>query len=145
MSIARSAPARSTSAVRPAILAVAVAGAALVTIAVWGIAQAVADLNVRLGSRSVSHVGVTSVLLVSVLAALAAIATRQVAQRTLARPGRMWTRAAAIVLVVSLAGPLSAGTTVATMLSLVAMHLAAAAILIAMLRPGLPRHREASR
>lgn len=98
----------------------------------------------RLGSGSVSHVGAASVLLVSVLGALAAIATRQVAERTLARPGRAWTRAAVIVLVVSLAGPLSAGTTVASKLSLAAMHLAAATVLIATLRPGLSRRREAS-
>jgi hypothetical protein len=142
MSIAPSTSARTTSAARTATLALA--GAALVTIAVWGIAQTVAGLNVRLGSGSVSHVGVASVLLVSVLAALAALATRQVAERTLARPRRAWTRAAVIVLVVSLAGPLGAGTTVASKLSLAAMHLAAAAVLIATLRPGLSRRREAS-
>lgn len=142
MAIAPSMSARIISAARTATLALA--GAALATIAVWGIAQTVAGLNVRLGSGSVRHVGVASVLLVSVLAALAAIATRQVAERTLARPRRVWTRAALIAVVVSLAGPLSAGTTVATKLSLAAMHLAVAAVLIATLRPGLSRRREAS-
>lgn len=143
MSIAPSTPARTTGAARTATLAVA--GAALVTIVVWAIAQTVAGLNVRLGSGSVSHVGVASVLLASALGALAAIATRQVAERTLARPRRVWTRAAAIVLVVSLAGPLGAATTVATKLSLAAMHLAVASVLIATLRPGLSQRRKASR
>jgi hypothetical protein len=142
MGIGPSMSARTICAARTAALAVACA--ALVTIAVWGIAQTVAGLNVRLGSGSASHVGVASVLLVSVLAALAAIATRQGAERTLTRPRRVWTRTALIVLVVSLAGPLSAGTTVAIELCLAAMHLAAGAVLIATLRPGPSRRREAS-
>lgn len=142
MSIAPSTSARTTSAARTA--TVALAGAALVTIALWVIAQTVAGLNVRLGSGSASHIGAASALLVSVLATLAAIATRQVAERKLARPGRVWTRAAVLVVVASLAGPLAAGTTVATKLSLAAMHLAVAAVLIATLRPGLSPRQEAS-
>lgn len=109
-------------------------GTVMATIAVWAITQTIAELKVRLGSGPATHVGAPSVLVVSVLAALAAFGTRALAERIFDRPDRTWTRLAACALVVSLAGPLSAGTTAATKVSLACMHLAAAAVLIATLR-----------
>jgi hypothetical protein len=125
-------PARGLGAARTA--AMAVTGTATATISVWAIAQATAGLRVRLGSGPVTHVGAPSVLVVSVLAALAALGTRALAERIFTNPGRTWSRLAAGALVVSLVGPLSAGTTMITKVLLVCMHIAAAAVLIAILR-----------
>jgi hypothetical protein len=115
----------------------AVAATPVATLAVWAVAQSVADLNVRVGANSASHVGPLTVLIVSLMVGVAAWATRLSLERSNAqRAGRAWVKLALIVLVVSLAGPLSAGTNATTKLALACMHLAAAAVLIpALARP----------
>jgi hypothetical protein len=70
---------------------------------------------------------------VSVLATLAAWVTRCLADRQLAHPRRIWIRLALGVVVLSLAGPLTAGTTTATKAALFCLHEAAASVLIATL------------
>jgi hypothetical protein len=103
---------------RLATTALATAGAA---VALWAIAEASGiDLAVRSGGV-VRPVGLVSVITVSLLATLAGGLTHRLASRW-ARGPRVWTVVAAIVLVLSLTGPLGA-TTAAAGAVLAAMHL----------------------
>lgn len=79
--------------------------------------------------------------MVSVVTATAAWVTRSVAERHLARPRRTWIRLALGLLMLSLAGPLSAATTTATEVALVWLQLTAAAVLIAILAGQRPPRR----
>lgn len=117
----------------------AVAAAAAVPLAVWTLAGPFAgvDLTVRTGA-TVGPVGPVAVVTAALLAGLAGWALLALLERVTARAGRVWTVTAAVLLVVSLAGPLTsvvsgpAGTLV-----LAAMHLTTGTVLIA----GLPRRR----
>lgn len=113
---------------RPLVV-VAAAAAALV---VWAIASQVAGLDVRLSAGAVpEHVTAVTVAVVTVLAGLAGWAVLALLERVVPlRARRIWTVLAVAVLVVSLAGPLDAGTTTATKIALACMHLAAAGVLI---------------
>jgi hypothetical protein len=112
----------------------AVIGAAAAALAVWAVARPAAGLAVRLGTgpRTV-HVGPASVAVASVLAGLAGWGLLALMERHAARARTVWTATCLIVLVVSLAGPLSAGVGGAAKAALACMHLAAAGVLIPVL------------
>ena len=114
----------------------AVLGAAAASAAVWAIAGPLAgvQLRVHLGSRT-EHVGPAAVIIASTLAGLAAWALLALLERFTARARAAWTGTALVALALSLAGPLSSGTTTAGQLALAGMHVATAAILLAAL-PG---------
>jgi hypothetical protein len=115
-----------------------VAAAVLAAVIVWLIAVPVAgiDLLVRPGGGATQQVGVGSVVAVSLLAALLGWGLLAMLERLLpARARTVWTVAAGVVLVLSLAGPLTGGTTPAVAATLALMHLAVGAVLII----GLPR------
>ena len=114
----------------------AVLGAAAASLAVWAIAGPLAgvELRVHLGSRT-EHVGPAAVIIASTLAGLAAWALLALLERFARRARAAWTGTALIALAVSLAGPLSSGTTTAGQLALAGMHIATAAVLLAAL-PG---------
>jgi uncharacterized protein DUF6069 len=119
-----------------------VAGTAAATLTIWAAAQSLTGMDVRLGSGATTHVGALTVLVASALAALAAGLTRRIADRYAAHPRRTWIRLAIGVLVLSLAGPLSAGTTTATKAALACLHLVAAAVLVPTLAgPPIPTPR----
>jgi Family of unknown function (DUF6069) len=114
----------------------AVVGAALATLTVWVVADPLAgvDLTVRQGSgASLQEVGPAAVLLVTVLAGLAGWALLAFLERRSSSAGRTWTVLAVVVTVLSLTGPLTAGTTTASKAVLMGMHLAAAAVLVPLL------------
>ena len=118
--------------------ALAVVAATVATLVVWAIARplAGADLTVRTGAGSAAqHVGPTAVVVATVLAGLAGWALLALLQRFTSRARAIWITTALVVLVLSMAGPLGAGTTVTAAAILASMHLTAAAILI----PGLAR------
>lgn len=118
--------------------ALTAAAAMLTAVAVWVIAVPVAglDLLVRPGGGATQHVGVGSVVIVSLLAALLGWGLLALLERLLpARARTVWTVVAGLVLVLSLAGPLTGGTTAAVTVTLALMHAAVGAVLIA----GLPR------
>jgi hypothetical protein len=110
----------------------AVAGAAAADVAVWAVAARFAGLDVRLGAgHAAGHVGPVIVAVVSVAAGLAGWALLSLLEKLAPRHARRaWTITALAVLVVSLAGPLSAGITMGTRLALACLHLAAAMVLI---------------
>jgi hypothetical protein len=111
----------------------AVVGAAAATLAVWVVADPLAgvDLTVRAGvPATVQRVGPVAVAIVTVLAGLAGWALLAVLERITPRARSVWTVVAVIALGLSLTGPIGGGTTMASTLALVGMHLAAAAVLI---------------
>lgn len=114
----------------------AVAGAALAALAVWAIADPVAgvDLTVRQGPDATpQEVGPAAIVLVSVLAGLAAWGLLAVLERLRSGARRTWTVLAVVVLVLSLTGPVTAGTTTTSKVALAGMHLAVAAVLVPLL------------
>lgn len=119
----------------------AVVGGAAASLAVWAVAGPLAgvDLRVHAGSRA-EQVGPATVIIVSVLAGLVAWALLAVLERFTPRARAAWTVNAQVALAVSLAGPLTSGTTTAAKLALAGMHVATAVVLVLAL-PG----RRASR
>ena len=119
----------------------AVVGAAAASLAVWAIAGPLAgvQLRVHLGPRT-EPVGPAAVIIASILAGLAAWALLALLERFTPRARAAWTGTALAALALSLAGPLSSGTTTGGKLALAGMHVAAAAVLLAAL-PGRNRSR----
>jgi hypothetical protein len=107
----------------------AVAGAAAATTAVRTLASPLAGLDVRMDpGHAAQHMGPVTAAVTTVVAGLSGQALLTAFERPAARPPRRsWTITAVAVLVVSLAGPLGAGTTTSTKVALACMHLAAAA------------------
>ncbi len=116
--------------------ALVVVAAVAAAVAVWLVARvAGADLTVEQGSGGgAAHVGLVMVAVMSALAGLAGWGLLAVLERSTSRARALWTYVALGVLVLSLVGPLGAGTTAGTKLALVGAHLATAAVLVAGLR-----------
>lgn len=128
----------------PLLLAVlAVVGAIAADCAVWAVVHLAAgvDLEVRLtpGAHP-EQVGIAAVAFAVALAGVVAALLVAVLRRRARRPRRVWLLIALVVLVVSLAGPLGAAQTAPAMLSLISLHLVAAAVLIPVLFWSLPRY-----
>ncbi|MET7804573.1 DUF6069 family protein [Micromonospora chersina] len=115
--------------------ALAVLAATAATLAVWAVAVPVAgvDLAVRSGGTEQS-VTAAAVGVSTLLAGLAGWALLALLERVTARARAVWTGAAGLVLLLSLLGPLGGGVGAAATLTLVALHLAAAAVLVPLLR-----------
>lgn len=102
------------------------------------------ELAVRSGDGT-AHVTAASVIGVTLVVALVAWAFLEVLQRMTRRPRRAWTVVAGIVLVLSLAVPLTSARGMASMVSLVLLHCVVGLVLIlgmARTAPG-QRHRPA--
>ncbi len=122
--------------------ALTVAAAVLAAVVVWLIAVPVAglDLLVRPGGGATQHVGVGSVVIVSLLSALLGWGMLAMLERLLpARARTVWAVVAGVVLVVSLAGPLTGGTTAAVTVTLALMHVAVGAAFMIGLRRRIVR------
>lgn len=117
---------------------IAATAAVLAALVVWAVAVPLlgVQLTVRMtpGSGSVQTIGVGFVLAASVLAALLGWGLLVALERRTQRAGTVWTVAAAVVLLLSLAGPLTAAVTTGGTVSLVLLHLSVAAVLIPLLR-----------
>lgn len=120
---------------RVAIRALAVAGAVIAAVVVWALAVPVAGVRlvVSAGHGGQQEVGPGLVVAVSLGAGLAGWALLAVLERWAPRPARAWTIAALVVLLVSLTGPATAAATVPAALTLAALHLSVAAVLVAAL------------
>jgi hypothetical protein len=124
----------------------AVPAAALASVGVWVVAEAVFNVNLRqpaFGSaRAPQDLGAPFGAVVSAFAALVGWATLSVLERFSARAHRVWPAVAAVVLLLSLGAPLSGhGVSSANRLSLVLMHLAVGAVVIALLSRSSSRRR----
>jgi hypothetical protein len=115
-----------------------VVGAALVAAAVWIIAVPLlgGHLLIRFGSGAPQSVGLDYVIGATVVASLLGWAVLVLLERRTSRARQVWTTVAVAVVLVSLTLPLIAGTTVATRVALVLMHVAVASVLILTLRAG---------
>ncbi|MGH3797417.1 MAG: DUF6069 family protein [Pseudonocardiaceae bacterium] len=111
----------------------AVIAAVCAALVVWIIAAPLLGvaLTVVQGAGT-QQVGPAAVLLVSALVGLAGWALLAVLERWTRSARSIWTALAGVVTLVSLAGPLSATTTSATV-SLTCLHLAVAAVLMSLL------------
>ena len=111
--------------------ALAVGVGVVAAVLVWAVAGPVGgvDLTVRSGGGT-SHVDGVDVVLASLVAGLLAWGLRALLDKLTRRPGPAWTVGAAIALVLSVVGPLSA-TNGAAMAVLALLHLLVAGILIA--------------
>ncbi|GHJ53801.1 hypothetical protein Nm8I071_31080 [Nonomuraea sp. TT08I-71] len=115
--------------------ALAVLAATAATLAVWTASVPVAgvDLAVRSGGTEQS-VTPAAVGVSTLLAGLAGWALLALLERFTARARAVWTGAAGLVLLLSLLGPVGGGVGAAATLTLVALHLAAGAVLVPLLR-----------
>ena len=111
-----------------------VLAAAAGALAVWTILGPIAglDLTVRSGGRT-DRVGAPAVVVSSVLVGLAGWGLLAVLERAVSRPALVWRIIAAVVLAVSLLGPIGAATTAGTAWGLAGLHMAVATVLIGLL------------
>jgi Family of unknown function (DUF6069) len=119
---------------------VALHAAVLAPLTVWAIAVPVAGLRlqIRFGHTAVQQVGPRDILAASLLGALLGWAFLALLERRTPRARMLWTAAATIALLASLALPFSTATTTSTRLILALMHFAVAATLIPVLRRTSP-------
>ena len=119
---------------------VAVLGATAAAVAIWAIATAAgAELTVSFGpGQPIQKVTVVNVVVAALVGSLAGWGVLALLRRFTAKPQAVWTVIAIVVALVSLAGPLSATASLGTKVSLVAMHLAVATVVIAVLRRTTP-------
>lgn len=125
-------PTRPRVAARSAV--VAVAAAVFAAVLVWFLAVVLADVDVRvvMGDDEIA-VGVGAVVATALVAGLLGWALLAVLAHTVRRPGAVWRTVAVVVLLLSLGGPLSSGAGTSTVVVLVALHVAVAAVLVALL------------
>lgn len=115
----------------------AVTAAVLTPLLVWSIAVPLlgVDLAVRPGSDAdpARTVGPAVIAAVSLLAALLGWALLAVLEARTHRARPVWLAAAGVVLLLSLAGPLTSAVNTSAALTLVVMHVGVAAVLIPLL------------
>ena len=115
---------------------VAVLGATAAAVAIWVVATAAgADLTVSFGpGQPIQKVTVVNVVVAALVGSLAGWCLLALLRRFTAKARAVWTVTAIVAALLSLAGPLSAIASAGTKVSLVAMHLAVATVLIVLLR-----------
>ncbi len=120
--------------------AIGVASAAIAALAVWAVTVPLlgVDLLVRPGGGTPQTVGPGTVAAASLIASLLGWALLTLLERRTDRARAVWTGLAVVVLLLSLGGPLTGGTTVSATAALTLMHLAVAAVLIPTLRRSSP-------
>jgi len=113
-----------------------VLGATAAAVAIWAVATAAgAELTVSFGpGQPIQKVTVVNVVVAALVGSLAGWGLLALLHRFTANPRAVWTVIAIVVALVSLGGPLSATASAGTKVSLVAMHLAVATVVIVGLR-----------
>ena len=114
----------------------AVLGATAAAVVIWALATAAgADLTVSFGpSQPIQNVTLVNVVVAALAGSLAGWGLLALLRRFTAKARAVWTVTAIIAAVLSLAGPLSAIASAGTKVSLVAMHLTVATVMIVALR-----------
>lgn len=121
--------------------ALAVTAAMLAALGVWSLAVPPLGVNLTVQTTpggSVQTIGAGFVVVVSLLASVLGWGLLAVLERRIQRARTVWTAAAGVVLLLSLAGPLTAAVTTSGEVALVAMHLSVAAVLIPLLSRTAP-------
>ncbi|OOC53950.1 MULTISPECIES: DUF6069 family protein [Nocardiopsis] len=111
--------------------ALTVAAAVLAPLVLWALAVPLAgvELTAFPGGRP-RVVGPVAVAVAGLVFGLAAWALLMVLERTVRSPGRVWSVVAYIVLVLSLAGPVTSGAAPVVVLVLAGMHVLVGVVLI---------------
>ena len=113
----------------------AVLGATAAATAIWAVATtAGAELIVSFDSGQPTEITVINVVVAALVGSLAGWGLLGLLRRLTANARAVWTVTAMVAALLSLGGPLSATASAGTKVSLVAMHLAVATVLIAVLR-----------
>jgi len=114
----------------------AVLGATAAAVAIWIVATlAGAELTVSFGpGQPIQKITVVNVIVTALVASLAGWGLLALLRRFATNARAIWTAIAIIFALLSLGGPLSAIASAGTKVSLVAMHLAVATVVIAGLR-----------
>ncbi len=113
----------------------ALLGATVAATAIWAVATtAGAELTVSFGPGQPMKITVINVVVAALLGSLAGWGLLGLLRRFTAKARAVWTVTAIVAALLSLASPLSATASVGTKVSLVAMHLAVATVVIAVLR-----------
>ena len=98
---------------------------------VWGIAVLVAGLDLVVRPMGlVMEVGPGPVVALAILGGLGGWVSLALLERVARRPLTTWLRLAAVVLVLSLAGPLTSGAAVPVIAVLVAIHVVVAGVVV---------------
>lgn len=109
--------------------ATAVGATVLAAVAVWVVAVPLLGVDLFIPTAG-STVGPGAVALTALLAALLGWALLHLLERHTTRARRIWTVTAGVIALLSLAGPPTSGASAAATTTLVAMHVAVAAVLI---------------
>jgi Family of unknown function (DUF6069) len=114
----------------------AVLGATASAIAIWAVATtAGAELTVSFGSgQPIQKITVVNVVVAALVGSLAGWGLLALLRRFTVKARAIWTVTAIVAALLSLWGPLSAIASAGTKVSLAAMHLAVASVLIVVLR-----------
>ena len=113
----------------------AVLGATAAAIAIWAVAtMANAELTVSYAPAPPTKITVVNVVVAALVGSLAGWGLLALLRRFTAKARTVWTVTAIVAALLSLGGPLSATASAGTKMSLVAMHLAVATVLIVVLR-----------
>jgi predicted permease len=121
----------------------AVLGATAAATAIWAAATiAGVDLTVSFGpGQPIQKITVVNVVVAALVGSLAGWGLLALLLRLTAKARAIWTVTAIVAALLSLGGPLSATASASTKVSLVAMHLAVATVLIVVLRRHHSTHR----
>lgn len=117
-----------------------VAAAPLAALLVWLAAVPLAGIDLAaqpVPGGAVEQVGPVSVVISALVAGLVAWAARILLDRAGTRGRTIWTGVAAVALLVSLAGPLVAGASMAATIVLASLHVVVGATLIPALAPSV--------
>ncbi len=102
---------------------------------VWTVAVPIAGGHPAVKSNGETQpVGMVAVVVAALFAGLAAWALLAILERFVRRSRLTWTVVAAVVLALSLTGPLGSGVHASAVVTLTCMHLAVGAVLITLLR-----------
>jgi hypothetical protein len=112
-----------------------VLGATAAAIAIWAVAtMAGVELTVSYAPGPPMKITVVNVVVAALVGSLAGWGLLSLLRRFTAKARSVWTVTAIVAALLSLGGPLSATASASTKVSLVAMHLAVATVLISVLR-----------
>jgi len=126
--------------------ALAVLAAVIGAVLVWVIADPLlnADLDVRFGdSGAVDHIAARAVAVTTLALGLLGWGLLELLERRSPRGQDIWVATAVLAMLLSLLGPIAGGMTITATVGLLAIHIVASAILIALLPPGLHLRRPA--
>jgi predicted permease len=121
--------------------ALGIAATVAAAVAVWVVAVPILGLHldIRFGTSPAQTIGIGFVVGATLSASLLGWALLALLESRTARARTVWTAAAVVFLVASLSLPLYAGISGSTKLALAVMHLAAAAVVITVMRSTSPK------